>query len=263
MHGDLDFLKLDQSRLDDLVSERAADYRSASPFEHTVIDDFLPPVMAEALLAGFPDPDDPVWLDWRKRNVENQPGKLGLGEIFSLYDLRHHSSLLLTPFNSAPFVRFLEGLTGIEGLCPDPYFMGGGMHQILPGGLLRVHSDFNYHARLKLFRRINVLIYLNKDWRPEYKGALELWDTALTRPEKEILPIFNRAVIFNTKRDAFHGHPRALKAPMGMTRKSVALYYYTAAPAEGDETPRLGQYHSVGDERTSADIGGPGYVAPE
>ena len=78
--------------------------------------------------------------------------------------------------NSLRVLLFLEALTGIEGLIPDPYFGGGGPHQIQPGGFLKIHADFNVHPQLKLDRRLNMLIYLNKDWREEYGGHLELWD---------------------------------------------------------------------------------------
>ncbi len=83
--------------------------------------------------------------------------------------------------NSAPVLQFLEALTGIEGLIPDPYFGGAGPHQILPGGFLKVHADFNWHPMLKLDRRLNLLVYLNRDWREEYGGHLELWDTKAER----------------------------------------------------------------------------------
>jgi len=63
-------------------------------------------------------------------------------------------------------------LTGIDALVPDPHFEGGGLHQIEPGGHLKVHADFNRHPRTGLARRLNALIYLNRDWKPEYGGAL-------------------------------------------------------------------------------------------
>ena len=91
-----------------------------------------------------------------------------------------------------------------------------------------MHADFNVHPKLKLDRRLNMLIYLNKDWREEYGGHLELWDQSGKTCRKRILPMFNRTVVFSTTDRSFHGHPHPLTCPPGMTRKSVSLYYYTA-----------------------------------
>ncbi len=100
------------------------------------------------------------------------------------------------------------------------------------------HADFNVHPKLKLDRRLNMLIYLNKDWREDYGGHLELWNRGGKECRKRILPIFNRTVVFSTTDTSFHGHPLPLTAPPGITRKSVSLYYYTAGrPAEERSTP--------------------------
>src|SRR5580698_3047972 len=136
-----------------------------------------------------------------------------------------------------------ETLTGISSVLPDPYYTGGGLHQIRPGGLLEVHADFSYHNALRLDRRINVLIYLNKDWREEYGGHFELWDRDVTRAEKKILPIFNRCAIFSTTSVSFHGHPVPLACPPERNRKSIATYYYTNGRPEED--PELTHRHEV------------------
>ena len=222
------FLVFDEAALERRADVLADAYRSAAPFPHTVIDDFLPRASAERILAAFPRADDGAWLDWRKRDVVHQPGKLGIGHADRLN--RSHTFLrsALSAFNSTEVVSFLERLTGIQGLVPDPHFFGGGVHQILPGGRLSIHADFNWHGQLRLYRRVNLLLYLNKDWDEAWGGALELWDREMNACALRVAPIFNRAVIFNTDRDALHGHPDPLLAPDGVTRKSLALYYYTA-----------------------------------
>ena len=134
---------------------------------------------------------------------------------------------MLYHLNSAPFLDFLTGITGIKNLIADSYFDGGGMHQIQPGGKLAVHADFNKNSGTKLDRRLNALLYLNRDWKPEYGGELELWDRDMTRCRKKIAPLFNRLVVFSTTDFTFHGHPEPLKFPAGTTRKSLALYYFT------------------------------------
>src|SRR5438034_178076 len=79
-----------------------------------------------------------------------------------------------------------------------------------PGGFLKVHVDFNVHPKLKLDRRLNMLIYLNKEWREEWGGDLELWDADRTMCRKKIAPLFNRTVVFSTGDSSFHGHPHPL-----------------------------------------------------
>jgi hypothetical protein len=142
---------------------------------------------------------------------------------------------LLREFNSPGCLQFLETLTGIGNLMSDPYFEGGGLHQIEPGGFLKVHADFNWHPRLRLDRRLNLIVYLNKDWREEYNGHLELWDRSMSRAVRKVLPVFNRAVVFSTTSWAYHGHPEKLACPSGQTRKSLALYYYTNGRPEHEK----------------------------
>src|SRR5581483_6543461 len=116
-----------------------------------------------------------------------------------------------------------------DGLIPDPYFTGGGLHQIERGGYLKIHADFDRHEKLGLQRRLNVLVYLNRDWDESYGGALELWDRAMTHPVVRVLPVFNRCVVFSTTDQSYHGHPEPLTCPPDRRRRSLALYYYTAA----------------------------------
>ena len=213
-----------QSLAEDLRSE----YRSAAPFPHVVIDGFLDAKAAETLLQAFPGPDSPVWFDWRDRDRRHQPKKQGVGHAKRLDGVSPWLQNILGAFNSYPFLNFLETLTGIEKLLPDPHFHGGGIHQILSGGRLNVHADFNELSQLDLFRRVNVFLYLNKNWLPEYAGDLEFWDAEVTECKKRIAPLFNRMVIFNTDKHSFHGHPSPLNTPQHITRKSIALYYYTA-----------------------------------
>jgi hypothetical protein len=231
----------------DRVSALRAAFDAAAPFAHVVIDDFLPAAHARFLADGFPTPDHPVWLDWRKRSAA-QYGKQGPGDAskFDLLDPRFR--LALQEFNAAPFLSFLESLTGVERLLPDPYFTGGGMHQILAGGILDIHTDFNDYRRLGLYRRLNVLIYLNEHWDESFGGALELWNA---RPAdggvciKSVGPVFNRAVIFKTDKQSFHGHPREWNAPHGLTRRSVALYYYTADKEAGERYTTQTDFQNV------------------
>src|SRR5262249_40219371 len=144
---------------------------------------------------------------------------------------------LIWELNSGPFMVLLQHLTGIEWLLPDPHLQGGGVHVVGAGGLLRVHADFSKPPAFKFERRLNLLFYLNVDWKEEYGGHLELWNKDLSACVQRIAPIANRCVIFNTSLESFHGHPHPLACPPGSFRTSIALYYYTApTSAEDDAT---------------------------
>jgi len=229
---------LDREPLLKLAETHHATYHTESPFPHTVIDSFLPTKIANTALKHFPPPDASLWLDWKQRDTIHQPKKLGVGSAQRLSYASPTLQHILFTLNSYAMLEFLETLTGIEGLISDPHFTGGGLHQILPGGKLEIHSDFNFDQKLKLYRRINVLIFLNKNWQEDYGGHLELWESTMTRCVKRILPVFNRCVIFNTDANSCHGHPEPLKTPPHITRKSIALYYYSRDPKPGDDNVR-------------------------
>ncbi len=220
---------LDEIRSLSMARELRDRYASAEPFPHIVIDDFLPTEVCEAILQEFPAPGQIPWRQFEKHYARKlaSRGTSSFGE---------QTREVLRQLNAAPCLRFLEELTGIADLIPDVDFEGGGLHQIERGGFVKVHLDSNKHPRYPLARRINLLLYLNRDWRDEYRGHLELWDEQMTRCVRSILPVFNRCVIFNTNNVSYHGHPDRLKCPPGMTRKSMAIYYYTdGRPASADE----------------------------
>lgn len=195
-------------------------YQQARPFPHAVIDRLFPEEVLAGVLAEFPEPGQIPWVEFDNATERK------LGYHYKT-ELGPNLRQFLYVMNSAPILEFLEALTGIEGLIPDPYYGGAGPHQILPGGFLKVHADFNWHPKLQLDRRLNLLVYLNHDWREEYGGHLELWDRTVTRCEARVLPVFNRTVVFSTTDFSFHGHPEPLACPEGRSRKSVSLYYYT------------------------------------
>ena len=144
-------------------------YVSADPFPHIVLDGLFDDAELDAVLREFPSPDAMKWARF------DNPLEKKLGFFYATSTISDTVRRFLDAMNSYEMLLFLEALTGIEGLIPDPYFGGGGLHQIEPGGFLKIHADFNVHPKLKLDRRLNMLIYMNRDWREEYGGHLELW----------------------------------------------------------------------------------------
>ena len=138
-----------------------------------------------------------------------------------------HTRAVFEDLLSQKTVDFIAKLTGIEGLVSDPDLEGAGMHMVQPGGFLNIHTDFLTHTKKRSWRReINLLIYLNKNWRDEWNGNLELWDKEMTHCVASVPPAFNRCVMFNTIPKSYHGHPLKLACPPGETRKHILLYYY-------------------------------------
>jgi Rps23 Pro-64 3,4-dihydroxylase Tpa1-like proline 4-hydroxylase len=217
---------LDPDYLNDLADKYKEAYAQAKPFPHVIIENFLPESVLETILTEFPKPGE---IAWRKFDAAAEKKLASTSEL----QMGDATRLLLYQLNSSVFINFLEQITGIDGIIPDPHFQGGGLHQIEPGGYLKIHVDFNKHKKMNLDRRLNLLIYLNQDWKEEYGGYFEMWDRDMTGCQKKILPVFNRCVIFNTTDFSYHGHPDPLACPEGRTRKSLALYYYSnGRPAE-------------------------------
>lgn len=219
-------------------------YAANEPFPHIVIDDFLPSHVVENLLAEFPTAASVPWDTWDSEHEVT----LGLSDEKKMSE---YTREVLQQFNCSVLLDFLEALTGIDGLISDPFLRGAGLHQTQPGGFLNIHVDFNYHPRLRLDRRINLLLFLNRDWKEEYNGHLELWNRDVTRCVQRIAPLFNRCVVFNTTDFSYHGSPDVLKSPKGMTRKSLTLYYYSnGRPAE----ERSGEHTTLFRARPGEDL---------
>src|SRR6185312_668945 len=222
----------DLDRLATRSDELRAGFATAAPYPHAVIDGFLEPAHAATLARVFPRPEDAVaWQQFRVETVEKK--------LASSDEERFPEELRLAvhDLNSGPFLRFLERVTGIEHLLPDPHLVGGGIHLSRRGDHLGIHADFNWHPALEAHRRLNLLIYLTPEWQPEFGGELELWDTTGTRKMRSVEPLFNRAVLFATRSDTFHGHPVPWTAPDGVFRQSLALYYYTTNRPEHELRP--------------------------
>lgn len=204
-------------------------YRQAKPFPYTVLEHFLDEDAASEAERAFPKVQDEGWIHYVHVNEK----KHGLNKMDRLPP---YLRTVIEELNSDRFVRWLEQLTGIPGLKADDMLEGGGLHQSQRGGFLNIHADFTVHPHKRNWkRRVNVLVYLNKDWQESWGGELELWARDMGRCEARVLPMYNRCVIFNTDEDSYHGLPDPIRCPEDQTRKSIALYYFT----EEKNAPRL------------------------
>jgi hypothetical protein len=194
---------------------------TTKPFRYFVYDGFFKPEAAEQILSAYPDV---TTGNWDGTTYINQKNKFALTRFGEEYPLLQQ---VFDEFNGEKFLHLVENITSIPDLLGDEELFGGGLHQSVTGAFLDVHVDFNYHQTTRYHRRMNAIVYMNKDWKQEYNGYLELWDMKAKKQLENIAPLFNRCVIFETNEVSYHGHPKPLQAPGGLTRKSLAVYYYT------------------------------------
>ena len=208
-------------RLRSTLPELRERYIQADPFPHMVLDDVLTADAFRSAVAEFPAIRDESWKGYLHVNETKYANPRVDTWAPTLQAIANE-------FLSPEFTRFLTELTGIAGLIPDASMDGGGLHQTLRGGHLNVHADFTtHHGNDDWARRINILLYLNDEWREEWGGQLELWDAAMKGCRNRVTPRGNRMLVFTTSEDSFHGHPDPLICPDGVARRSMALYYFT------------------------------------
>jgi len=219
----LDFLSPEVASSADAIRER---FNRAKPFRHVVIDDFFRPEFCEKLLAEFPPFEEKLARD-ENGNIGRKAVHQGVAHLGDNY--RQLDELV----QSAAFRQLVTRMTGIEDLRYDPHYFGGGTHNNLDGQDLDPHVDFTHHPITGMHRRMNLIVYLNKEWKKEWGGNIELHKDPYLPPEQDeivsVEPLFNRAVIFETNDISWHGFPR-IDLPADkkhLSRKSFALYYYT------------------------------------
>lgn len=181
------------------------------------------------ILESFPQPD---WPEWTALGDSYQLHKYSCANIERI---PQPYAQLFHDLSTPSFLHALEKLTGIDNLIPDPYLTGGGLHLSGPGGVLAPHTDFHLYQQLGLYRRVNVLVYLNEDWDESRGGCLELGAPGST--PAVVVPQWGRVMVFTTDDRSIHGFPKPITE--GHWRRSVALYYYTSAEAaefQGDTT---------------------------
>jgi len=216
-------------------------FQKAKPVPWFKIDNFLRRDFAEQCAAAFPTYDQVQRMGVTFTNI-NEKGKFQVTDTGKFpQPLKQLNDLL----NGKDFLQLIEFVTGIDKLLPDEKLVGGGLHSTGARGHLDVHLDFNMLRDRGWHRRLNILVYLNKGWQPEWGGEFELWNEDVTALREKFLPVFNRCVMFNTNNVSYHG-VNAVKCPEGQSRKSFAAYYYTKeAPADFNEPPSNGQFHDT------------------
>lgn len=202
----------------DLYSQK---FQTGEPFEHVVIDNFFDPEYAEELYKKFPDKSNPAWFHY------NNP----IEKKFALNNFKEEPlyAELFSKLQTDDVVGLLKRITMYGDLEADPHLHGAGVHYHPRGGKLDMHLDYSIHPISGKERRVNLIIYMNKNWKEEYNGDIQFWDANFTGPVQRIYPGFNRAVIFRTSDISYHGIPTPIDCPEDTARKSIAIYYVSDA----------------------------------
>jgi len=231
----------DGSMLHSAVRDHVEDLRrrfsEAQPFRHVIIEPLLEPEFCKQLAAEFPAFDP--------RYARNELGEAGrkavvpevarIGPGYARFD-----GLM----RDLDFLQLMGRVTDIPGLLYDRDYAGGGTHENLDGQELDPHVDFNYHPTRAWHRRLNLILFLNEEWEPGWGGCLELLHDPWSSGEGariEVVPLMNRAVVFETTESSWHGFPR-IRLPAGkqVSRRSVAVYFYTRQRPSGQTSPAHG-----------------------
>jgi 2OG-Fe(II) oxygenase superfamily len=199
-------------------------YSSGQPYPHLVIDDLFDPQILDRVVEEFPKSGDRDWISWDTSNElkATSRGIAGLSTFTQLFCLW---------LNSNEFIDEIKKITGINDLVADPSFFGAGLHDMYRGGWLDVHADYTKHPQLPLIRRVNLLLYLNRDWHDAWGGGIELWDSKNLANKINYAPYFNRTLIFPTTSETLHGVPNRLLCPPERSRQLISIYYWSPVSA--------------------------------
>lgn len=210
------------------------DFKTAEPFNHAIIDDFFLPEIADKISDEFPNFED--------SSLEQYDNTFGLKKVINRWDsFKKYTYQAFTFFGRDPFLSNIKYILEEENLWLDVGLNGGGLHIHGVGGALNVHKDYNIHPKLEEQRKLNVIVYMCRDWNPEWGGNLELWShNEETKKPKDLIKTvdvkFNRAVLFDTTQNSWHGFQKYLTCPSDRYRQSMAAYYVRPAPE--DTEPR-------------------------
>ena len=226
-------------------------YQNSAPFNHVVIDNFFQQHIAERLATEFPSYNNPG-LGFYDNAIENK-------KVSNKWDkFPKLTYQVFTYLAREEFLRNMRELVDDTNLYMDIGLNGGGWHMHGRGGKNNVHLDYNIHPKLGEQRKLNIIIYLSPNWQPEWEGGLELWshDPINYAPKDLVKTVenkFNRAVLFDTTQNSWHGLPDPINCPEDVYRKSLAIYY-VSPPRAGVEQHDRALFAPHGEQANNPDI---------
>lgn len=181
---------------------------------HAVIDNLLPEEICKEAYKTFP------------------PNAEGFYHLDTFREKKHTSANLdkypllreiTNALNDATVVKRIAEITGMPTIQPDPSLYAGGVTMMLNGDFLNPHIDNSHNAKRSMYRRINLLYYLNPDWSLEKGGNLELWTDKRDVPTT-LVSSENRLVLMETNKHSYHSvSPVKSENP----RCCVSVYYFS------------------------------------
>jgi hypothetical protein len=195
-------------------------YVAAEPYPHLIVDGLWDPAVLDRIVAEYPRRGQ---RDWNAYDTAHELKETSRG----LFGLAPFTQLFFALVCSPRFLGLLGEITGEHDLVADPLHHGGGLHESFRGGWLNLHTDWRQHPVLPLARRLNMIVYLNRDWDPAWGGAIELWQPGAAAAGATVDCLFNRTLIFPTTDDSLHGFPTPLACPPTRSRQSISLFYWT------------------------------------
>jgi len=198
-------------------------YLTAQPWPHAIVQGLIPDWLIAAAAGECAGMSDRLLMTTAGPNQVKQEAATGFGPV---------TSHILNQLEGEAFRKFLETVTGVEGLQSDPSHALAGMHRTPVGGFTLVHRDFRRHPTTNLHHRVNVLLYLNPKWQDDWGGALELWPSNMKQAVRRIPPRGNTIVLWETHDQTLHGLPDPVACPPEMSRLSLASYWYSVSSRE-------------------------------
>ncbi len=195
-------------------------FNNNTPIRHLVIDNFLPTPFAVELAENFPN------METMKTHYKGLNEKKA--EHSDLHILHPSFQVLHNFLSSKIIIELIEKITKTPNISVIEDRLGYGLHQGSNGSFLDIHIDYNLHPTKKLYRKFNLILFLNEKWEKNWGGNLELWDDKVKNCVQSIQPILNRCVIFECSNISYHGYNKIV-VPEGITRKSCYQYYFIPA----------------------------------
>lgn len=229
---------LNYNLLEAQTDDYAKGFAEAKPCRHIVIDEFIDREIADKAFQNFPKMEEMDTLkDFRQYKAQD-PAIDKFHPIFG--------EIIFQQLHSERFLKIISKITGIFDLIGDNQLYAAGLAQGGNGSFLNIHIDNSSHPATNYYRRLNLLLYLNKNWTEEKGGDLEIWSPDMSQ-SVAILPVFNRMVIFATDKQSWHGY-RRVNTPDGDTRKSINIYYFTEQSPDNTDYYHITSFRARKDE---------------
>lgn len=218
----------------DLFKDASA-FESGAPLPMTVIDNFLPDLVARSLFKESNSVDDAEWKTFTRNGSH-------MKELNKLH-LTPNAFELVSYLHSGHFLNQLSEYTGIDGLIPDPHMIGAGYSKSFNGDTLKTHNDFNWNDTLQLHRALSLIVYLTPEWNPAWGGALDFYDSAKENVVTSVDTLFNRCLIWKYDKVGYHGYEIPINCPEDTHRTTFRVFYYTSNSTHlKDDPPHRSQY---------------------